>query len=172
MICFQSTADRLNISLIYTGVSDGTLLRRLNSRFVQHSLTMTETGELYKFSYLWKGCDWLMGFKECVDVRRTVEDAWLKASGEEMFEQKLIGSLGDGIDYFRLDLNDFFIQKNIYILPDNNHWNPLIENKTVFLAEYKSPGFCMLKYVTGQYFRKKYISQTVNFKSISRAQNF
>lgn len=155
MICFQSTADRLNISLIYTGVSDGTLLRRLNSRFVQHSLTMTETGELYKFSYLWKGCDWLMGFKECVDVRRTVEDAWLKASGEEMFEQKLIGSLGDGIDYFRLDLNDFFIQKNIYILPDNNHWNPLIENKTVFLAEYKSPGFCMLKYVTGPIFSEE-----------------
>jgi hypothetical protein len=74
------------------------------------------------------------------------------SSRGDVFERKAIGSHGDGISGFRNGIKDYFIHKNVCILPDKGQWNPLIKNKSVFLAEYTSPGFCMLKYLTGPIF--------------------
>ncbi|XP_061177260.1 uncharacterized protein LOC133185994 [Saccostrea echinata] len=116
-------------------------------------MTVGKKNGSYQFSYLWKACDWLMGFKECVDVRRIVEETWLKVTNQEYtFERKAIGSFGDGIEYRRNNIDDLVIFRNTCVLAEDDQWNPSIEKETVFLAEYTGTGYCMLKYISGPVF--------------------
>ena len=116
-------------------------------------LVMAEDIESYKLTYFWKGCDHLMGFKEFVDIRRTETETFLEVSNRgNLFERKFIGSIGDGIVFQRGDIDDFFIFRNMCVLSDEAVWNPSFENRMVLLAEYTSPGYCMLRYIAGPVF--------------------
>ncbi|XP_062582146.1 uncharacterized protein LOC134243924 [Saccostrea cucullata] len=116
-------------------------------------MTVVKKNGRYQFSYLWKACDWLMGFKECVDIRRIVEETWLKVTNRDYtFERKAIGSFGDGIEYKRNNIDDFMIFRNAIVLAEDDQWNPSTEKESVFLAEYTRLGYCMLKYISGPVF--------------------
>ena len=118
-------------------------------------LVMAEDIESYKLTYFWKGCDHLMGFKEFVDIRRTETETFLEVSNRgNLFERKFIGSIGDGIVFQRGDIDDFFIFRNMCVLSNEAVWNPSFENRMVLLAEYTSPGYCMLRYIAGPVFSK------------------
>ncbi|XP_052707301.1 uncharacterized protein LOC128182657 [Crassostrea angulata] len=114
---------------------------------------MDEQTEFYKFSYLWKGCDHLMGFKEFVDIRRIAEQTWLEISSRgSVFERKLVGSMGDGIEFKRNGIDDLFIFKRISVLSQGNMKSLPVNMGMTLLANYVNPGYCILGYNTGPVF--------------------
>lgn len=80
--------------------------------------------ECYKVSYLWRGCDHLMGFKEFVDIRRIVKPTWIDLSNREsVFQRKSIGSFGDGIRFQSNTFDDLYIFRNILVLSEEDMKN-------------------------------------------------
>lgn len=103
--------------------------------------------------YLLKRCDYLMGFKEFVDIHRTAHQTWLEISSRgDVFEMKLVGSHGDGICYRTGASDQFVIFKNTCVLSEESQWNPSLGSKSVFLAEFVNPEYCLLRYSSGPVF--------------------
>lgn len=114
---------------------------------------MDKQHEFYKCSYLWRGCDHLMGLKEFVDIRRTADQTWLEISSRgDVFDRKEVGAHGDGIYYKRGTRDQFMIFRNTCVLSEESFWNPSLGSKSVLLSDYTYPGYCFLRYITGPVF--------------------
>lgn len=121
---------------------------QINTKMVDHS-------EFYKLSCLWRSCDHLMGFKECVEISRIIEHTWLEIPNrEDLFERIKIGSVGDGIEFQRRGIDEFFVFRNICVLSEEKLKNQVkfSMNKSILLAEYVDSGYCILRYITGPVF--------------------
>lgn len=111
--------------------------------------------ECYKVSYLWRGCDHLMGFKEFVDIRRIVKPTWIDLSNREsVFQRKSIGSFGDGIRFQSNTFDDLYIFRNILVLSEEDMKNSFasIDTKIILIADFADPGHCILRYISGKVF--------------------
>lgn len=109
--------------------------------------------EFYKISYLWKGCDHLMGFKEYVDIRRIADQTWMEISSREsVFQRKSIGSVGDGIEFQRNFFDDLYIFRNILVLFEHEMKNASIDKRMILSANYADLGYCILRYISGPVF--------------------
>lgn len=109
--------------------------------------------EFYKISYLWKGCDHLMGFKEYVDIRRIADQTWMEISSREsVFQRKSIGSVGDGIEFQRNFFDDLYIFRNILVLFEHDMKNASIDKRMILSANYADLGYCILRYISGPVF--------------------
>lgn len=114
---------------------------------------MNKQTEFYKISYLWKGCDHLMGFKEYVDIRRIADQTWMEISSREsVFQRKSIGSVGDGIEFQRNFFDDLYIFRNILVLFEHEMKNASIDKRMILSANYADLGYCILRYISGPVF--------------------
>lgn len=111
--------------------------------------------EVYKLSYLWKSCDHLMGFKEFIDILRIVLQTWIEIeSRDHVFDRKAIGSNGECVGFNSGITDDFAILRNTCVLSEESQRNPSLESRSLLLAEYVYPGYCLLRYLTGPVFSK------------------
>lgn len=93
--------------------------------------------DFYKLSYLWKGCDHLMGFKEFVDIRRTVLLTWMDIESRDyVLDRKAIGSLGENVGYGSGTNDELAILRNTSVLSEESLWNPPLSSISLLLAEY------------------------------------
>lgn len=114
---------------------------------------MGEQLDFYKLSYLWKGCDHLMGFKEFVDIRRTVLLTWMDIESRDyVLDRKAIGSLGENVGYSSGANDELAILRKTCVLSEESLWNPSLSSISLLLAEYVEPGYCLLKYISGPVF--------------------
>lgn len=116
---------------------------------------MGDQTEFYKVSYLWRGCDHLMGFKEFVDIRRIVKPTWIEISNREsVFQRKSIGSFGDGIEFQSNSFDDLYIFRNILVLSEEDIKNTSVsmDKRIILTAYFFDPGYCILRYITGTVF--------------------
>lgn len=134
---------------------------------------MDEQTEIYKVSYLWRGCDHLMGFKEFIDIRRIAEQTWVEISSREsVFERKLIGSFGDGIEFQRNGIDDLFIFRKTSVLSEDNMTNPPVNERMILSANYVNPGYCILSYNTGPVFSDDLYETDSNFRICFSSSKF
>lgn len=133
---------------------------------------MNEQTEFYKLSYLWRGCDHLMGFKEFVDIRRIAEQTWIEISSREsVFKRKSIGSVGDGIEFQKNFFDDLYIFQNTLVLSEDDEHNTSIGERMILSANYAGPGYCILRYLV-QCFPMIYTNPTVTLAYVSQVPNF
>lgn len=133
---------------------------------------MDEQTEIYKVSYLWRGCDHLMGFKEFIDIRRIAEQTWVEISSREsVFERKLIGSFGDGIEFQRNGIDDLFIFRKTSVLSEDNMTNPPVNERMILSANYVNPGYCIQVIILVPYSPMIYMRPTVTFGYVFQAPN-
>lgn len=131
---------------------------------------MNEQTEFYKISYLWRGCDHLMGFKEFVDIRRIAEQTWIEISSREsVFKRKSIGSVGDGIEFQKNFFDDLYIFQNTLVLSEDDENNTSIGERMILSANYAGPGYCILRYISGPVFSddlyESYSNSSICFSS-------
>lgn len=134
---------------------------------------MVDHFEFYKLSYLWRNCDHLMGFKECVEVSRIIEHTWLEIPNrEDVFERIKIGSLGDGIEFQWRGNDDFFVFRNICVLSEETLRNKLSRKKSILFAEYVDAGYCILRHITGPVFLEDLYDSNRDFQVYFSSSKF